>query len=484
MAGEQGYCEVLDCSRAPGTPYVGDFEDQMINTDYYKNKKVAIIGLARSGLASANLLYDLGAQVCVSDNSDNELLRSNLRKLKSKDIKVELGRHSQEFIKDKDLIVVSPGIPDEALPLVWANEQKTPIIGEIELASSLSPATVIAVTGSCGKTTVTTLIGRLLKEQGKNVFVCGNIGNPFSGEVAKTRDTDYVSLEVSSFQLERINRFKPKISVLLNFSRNHMDRYKNMEDYLEAKKRIFMNQEKSDYVVLNYDCPMLRDLASQIKAKIVYFSKEKDPNLNQAASLAVGSILGIDEKLILKVFREFKGIEHRLEDVAEINNIKFINDSKSTTADSLIWALKTIKYPIVLIAGGKDKGIDYSVILDFARDRVKEVILIGEAKEKIRLALKGALLTDEASSLEEAVNKAYLAAKSGDCVLLSPMCSSFDMFSNYEERGRVFKKAVYDLIKDATSKNAHPLEAGIRLSGYQGKKEKPDPPDTPISKSR
>ena len=420
----------------------------MKNTDYFKNKKVTIVGLGRSGVACANLLYDLGLDVYVSDNKDTDITRSNALKLESRNIKVELGRHSQEFIKDRDLIVISPGVANDAMPVIWAEELNLPIISEIELAWDLCPGKIIAVTGSNGKTTVTTLIGKMLEEAGSKVFVCGNIGNPFSGEVEKIREIDYVSLEVSSFQLERIQRFRPKISVILNFTSNHLDRYKNMQAYLEAKKRIFINQDKTDYLVLNYEDPVLRGLSKETKANVVYFSEKPNLNPNEACVLAVGSILGIDERLVLNVFREFKGIEHRLEYVAEINNIKFINDSKATTVGSAIWALKNINSQIVLIAGGKDKGVDYSVILDLAQKKVRGVILIGEAKEKIESVFRGFLSLDKTVTLQEAVRKAYFKAKAGDSVLLSPMCSSFDMFSSFEERGRIFKETVYDLAKE------------------------------------
>lgn len=420
----------------------------MINTDYFKNKKIAIVGLARSGLACANLLSNLGAEVSITDNNDDELIRLNLSKLKSKRVRTELGRHTQGFIKGKDLVVVSPGVPDTALPIVWAKEFKIPIISEVEVAAVTCPATIIAVTGTNGKTTVTTLIAKALEKKGKKVFVCGNIGNPFSGEVSKMKENDFVSLEVSSFQLEKIHKFKPKISVILNFSRNHLDRYKNMQEYLEAKKRIFMHQDKADYLVLNDEDPMVRELAKEAKAKIVYFSKDDNLNPNQSAVLAVASILGIGKELVLGVFREFKGIEHRLEEVAEINKIKFINDSKATTVDSAIWALENISSPVVLIAGGRDKGGDYGLILDLIQKKVKEIILIGEAKDKIRNAFAGFLAIEEAQSLGEAVKLAFHKARPGDCVLFSPMCSSFDMFANYEERGKCFKKAVANLAQD------------------------------------
>lgn len=406
-----------------------------------------VVGLARSGVACANLLYDLGADVSVTDNRDSEDSRAHRLQLKSEAIKVELGRHSQAFLKDKDLLIVSPGVPPGALPIQWAKEFNMSLMSEIEFAWILCPAVVIAVTGSNGKTTVTTLIGKMLEACGKRAVTCGNIGTPFSQEVQKLSDKDFVSLEVSSFQLENIQKFKPEISVILNFSCNHLDRHKDMQEYLETKKKIFMNQDKNDVVVLNEDDPVVKGLAREIKARVVFFKQAKEFNPNQAAVLSVGSILELDKEVTLKVFREFKGIEHRLEQVAQINNIKFINDSKATTADSTLWALKNIENPILLIAGGKDKGIDYEVILDVAVKKVKEVILIGEAKEKIAQVLKGSLPIDGAGTLEEAVLKAYRKAVPGDVVLLSPMCSSFDMFSSYEERGRVFKGVVYDLAR-------------------------------------
>jgi len=420
----------------------------MKNKDYFKDKKITVAGLARSGFACAKLLYDLGADVSVTDNQDNDSTRSYALQLKSRNIKIELGRHTQDFIKGRELIVISPGIPDSALAVVLAKQFQIPIISEIEVASILCPATIIAVTGSNGKTTVTILIGKVLEAKGKKVFVCGNIGNPFCGEVGRMKEGDFVSLEVSSFQLEKIREFKPKISLILNFTSNHLDRHTDMQEYLDAKKRIFMNQDKSDYLVLNHDDPVVKELAKQAKANVAYFSRTADLNPNQAAVLTVASILGVSKELCFKVFREFKGIEHRLEYVTEINNITFINDSKSTTVESTIWAFENILEPIVLIAGGRHKGIDYSIISDLIRKKAREVILIGEARNKIRSALTGIPSIDESATLKEAVNLAFSKAKSGDCVLLSPMCSSYDMFHNYEERGRVFKEAVFDLARE------------------------------------
>lgn len=419
----------------------------MKNADYFKNKRITIVGLARSGLACADLLYNLGAEVSITDNQDNEATRLNASRLKSKSINLELGKHTQEFIKNRDFMVVSPGVPNNALPIVWAEQFKIPIISEIELAWVLCAGTVIAITGTNGKTTVTTLIGKVLEAAGKNVFICGNISNPFSGEVNKIEADNFVALEVSSFQLERIQNFKPKIAVILNFSCNHLDRHKDIAEYLGIKKRIFMNQDSSDYLVLNYDDPVVRNFSKETKAQVVYFKEKENLNPNQSGVLAAASILGIDSELCFKVFREFKGIEHRLEFVTKINNVIFINDSKATTADSTIWALKNIPEPIILIAGGRHKGIDYKIIRDLAREKVKEAILIGEAAERIKDSLGGSLSIQRAITLKEAVQKAFSKASPGDCVLLSPMCSSFDMFQDFEERGKVFKEAVFNLAR-------------------------------------
>lgn len=417
----------------------------MKNKDYFKDKQVLVVGLARSGVASANLLYDLGARVWVSDSQDNDSTRSNQAKLKSKEIKVELGKHTREFVQSKDIAIISPGVPDSSLAIVWAKKEGIPVISEIELAWILSPAKVIAITGTNGKTTVTTLIAKVLEAAGKRVVACGNIGNPFCLQVQTLQENDFASLEISSFQLEHIDTFKPKISVILNLSRNHLDRYNDMADYLNAKKRIFKNQEPSDYLVLNYDDPVIRELAKEAKAKVVYFRKEEGLNPNQSAVLSVAGILGIDKDLVLKVFSSFKGVEHRMEEVLKVNGVNFINDSKSTTTEATVWALNNLTGPLVLIAGGREKGNDYSSVLELGRKKVKTAILIGEAKERIKKAFSGAIQTDEAATLEEAVRKAYGLAEPGDSVLFSPMCKSFDMFSNYEERGRIFKDLVSKL---------------------------------------
>ncbi|MCX5705934.1 MAG: UDP-N-acetylmuramoyl-L-alanine--D-glutamate ligase [Candidatus Omnitrophica bacterium] len=420
----------------------------MRNTEYFKERKVLVVGLARSGVAAANLLFDLGSDVGVTDNQDNTITRANAKLLKTNRIKLELGSHCETNIRNAELLVVSPGVPNNAPPVLIADKLQIPVISEIELGWMLCPGIVIAVTGSGGKTTVTTLIGKVIEASGGKSFVCGNIGKPFTSEVAKIQPQDFVILEISSFQLERIKDFKPKIAVMLNLSKNHLDRHADMQEYLDAKKRIFMNQDSLDYLVLNSEDPVIKGLAKEAKSKVVFFSQSQDLNPNQAAVAAVAGLLGIGKGVCDKVFAEFKGLEHRMEFVREAGGVRFINDSKATLAESCIWAIKNIPSKVILIAGGKDKGVDYRVILDAARDKVKKVIVIGEAREKIKSALSGDLLIEEAGTLPEAVRNAYRDALKGDYVLLSPMCSSFDMFSDYEERGRVFKEAVIALPAD------------------------------------
>lgn len=422
----------------------------MKNPDYsYKDKKVVVVGLARSGLSACKLLKNLGAAVFATDNSDSGLLRENAAPLINSGVEIELGAHSIDFMRGKDLVVVSPGAGDKSLPLIWAAELKIPVISEIELAWSVSCASVIAITGTNGKTTVTTLLAELLNACGKKAIAAGNIGRPFSEAALSLSKDDFVSLEVSSFQLERISRFKPKIAVILNLSRDHLDRYKNMDEYLNAKKRIFRNQDKDDYLVLNYDQPVLRGLRREARGRVRFFGNKFLPekagrnlNHNHLAVMAVGGILGIRDDECRRVFNNFKGVNHRLEKVRVINDIEFINDSKATNVDSAGWALKNISRPVILIAGGRDKKSDYSQITDLIRQKVRLLVLFGEAREKIRGAFSAMLDIEEASCLEEAVDLGFSRARPGDCVLLSPMCSSFDMFRDYEHRGEAFKEAV------------------------------------------
>ena len=403
------------------------------------------MGLARSGIAAANLLKDLGAEVFVTDSASNDKLKDLAHGLRKRGMFVETGGHTLDFIRNKDLVVVSPGVSNKSQALSWADEFKIPVFSEIELAWSICPATVIAITGTNGKTTVTTLLARVLASKGRRAITLGNIGKPFSREARNIHSNDLICLEVSSFQLERISAFKPRVSAILNFTNDHLDRYKDMSEYLAAKKRIFVNQDKNDYLVLNYDDPVLRGLAKEAKAKVVFFSARRHLNPNHLAVMAIAKIFGVSKDACLEVFRNFKGVEHRLEQVRTIGKIEFINDSKATNVDSTIWALNNTSKPAILIAGGRDKNSDYGAISDLIKQKVKLLVLIGEAKGKIRAAFNGLLPIQEASSLKEAAEISFARAKSGDCILFSPMCASFDMFENYEHRGRVFKEIVNKL---------------------------------------
>lgn len=420
----------------------------MRNVDYFKDKKVTIIGLARSGLSCARLLHQLGAHTSVSDCNDSAALRAAAADVRARGIPVELGRHSRGAIESAEMIIVSPGVPLNAEPVVWAQEKGVPVISEVEAGWLLCPATVIAVTGSSGKTTVTTLIGAVIEAAGiGKTHICGNIGTPFTGVVAGMNAGDFVSLEISSFQLERIRSLRPSIAVMLNFSRNHLDRHRDMREYLDAKKRIFMNQSPEDFLVVNEEDDILREAVRGARSRVVYFKRSGEFDPNQAAVAAVALILGIAPDVCRSVFRRFRGLPHRMERVATVRGVCFINDSKATLAESAVWALSAIRGFVILIAGGRHKGVDYRRIIDAASGKIKRVVLIGEAKGLIRAALENDLPVEDALTLEDAVAAAFRAASAADTVLFSPMCSSFDMFSDYEERGGEFKRIVADIAR-------------------------------------
>jgi UDP-N-acetylmuramoylalanine--D-glutamate ligase len=298
------------------------------------------------------------------------------------------------------------------------------------------------------------LIGLVLEAAGKHAVVCGNIGNPFTGEVSKIASGDYVVLEVSSFQLEKIINFKPYIALITNLKSNHLDRYNNLKDYIGAKKRVFLNQDGGDFLVLNSQDSVVAGFAGDSRAQVGYFKEEPGLNPNQAAVMRIAQILGISQEICAGVFAGFKGLEHRMEEVARINQVTFINDSKATTVESAMWALRNVPQRCVLIAGGKDKGLDYRLIMDLAKHKVRAFVLIGQAREKIKAAIAGQLPIEEAQDLQDAVIKAYNKAEAGDWVLLSPMCSSYDMFTDYEQRGKVFK----GIVKGLESVTAQPIK--------------------------
>lgn len=469
-------------------------KDNFIN--WVKNKNVTILGLSKSGVAAANLLYNLGAKVCVSEIKPEKAVKEYIEQLISPLISIHCDSKDQiADLENAELVVVSPGVPSTNPTIVFARENGIPVIGEIELAykvlTDINPQTVIiAITGSNGKSTTVTLVGGLLKYLvNLPVIVAGNIGYPFSQaiiELCKKPANAIIVLEISSFQLESIIEFRPHIACLLNLSPNHLDRHSSFEEYVSTKAKLFKNQTSFDYAVLNYDDQEVRKLLSKIKAKKKFFSVNKkltngviindqkivfvdstrmlkvdicslnrirllgSHNLeNLLAALSITAILVNPEQLqtLENFISSFEGLEHRLEFVAKIEGVSYYNDSKATTPAAVIAALKAIPSKIILIAGGKDKNSDYSILRDIIIEKVKTVILIGEAKEKIKshLALENYVPFIDAKNLEEAVFLAYKIANKGDTILFSPGCASFDMFTDFEERGRIFKNIVANL---------------------------------------
>lgn len=416
------------------------------------NKKVTVIGAKRSGVAVARLVARMQGRPRISDCGPAEIIRRELDGLLGTlNVDMELGRHSPQFIAESDLLVLSPGVRFDAQPVQWARERRIPVLGEIEFAWQFCRKPVIAVTGSNGKTTTATLIHQVLEKGGCSSCLCGNVGSAFSQHVLDLERTDFVVLELSSFQLESIVNFRPHIAVFLNFSQNHLDRHKDMQEYWDAKKRLFINQTMNDFAVLNDQAPRMKALAKELKAKIHFFNSLQQieasgiHNPNFLAALEVADILAIKRERCHQAFQEFKGVEHRLEFVRTIQGVDFINDSKSTTTEATRWALQRSYRPLILICGGRDKNLDFSILAPLVRQKVKKLLAIGEAQDQLKNVFQKIVDTQVCGSLPEAVKRARDLAREGDCVLLSPMCASFDMFDNYEQRGRVFKELVMKL---------------------------------------
>ena len=425
-----------------------------------KNKTVTVVGLGNSGLNAALLLKGQGARVKATDSSNTVATKDAFKRLKAKGVEVEIGKHTESFVKGGDLVVVSPGVEDTSPAIRWAARSGIPIIGEMELGYRFCKGRIIAITGTNGKSTVTTLIGQMLKDGKKDTVVCGNIGNSLCGEIPRIKKDTWVILEVSSFQLERTEFFKPHIAIILNIRDDHMDRYTKFSDYFNEKLKVFRNQDANDFLILNRDAKELKDLAAAARSKVLFYSKTdcvyraSDMKLKGlhnienvlASSLAAG-LAGVDADSIRGTISTFTGLSHRFETVDVVSGVEYIDDSKGTTVDSTYRALESCERPVILIAGGKDKHSDYSVIRPIVKEKVKRVVLIGEAKSAIREALEGAVEISDAKDMDEAVSLAHSFAARDSLVLLSPMCSSFDMFSSYKERGEVFKKAVKQLKK-------------------------------------
>jgi UDP-N-acetylmuramoylalanine--D-glutamate ligase len=458
-----------------------------------KGKKVTVVGGARSGIGSANLLHEMGADVTVTDVKSEAQLGGLLRKLNPGPRRV-FGGHPDEIFLSADMLVVSPGVPLDMPVIQTAKDKGVPVIGELELAyRMLNPRKgFLAVTGTNGKSTTTALLDSMLKRGGFRTLLGGNIGNALTDEIytmmTRTRAEmpvlDFVVAEVSSFQLESTQFFRPMGSVVLNISPDHLDRYHSMEEYRNAKARIFENQRAEDFLVLNYDDPgsagMTRErgLPGKENPRVFYFSRTQAvegifcregiifsnlPPLSNAmpligaeeikitgvhnlenamAASAMALLAGCPVDSVRDSLRKFPGLEHRLEFVREIKGIRYFNDSKGTNVGAVIKSLESFPPPVILIAGGRDKAGDFSLLRPLVKDRVKAVVLIGEASEKIKNAIGDITKAVIAEDLKDAVEKARNGAMKGDVVLLSPACASFDMFRDFEDRGRQFKKIV------------------------------------------
>lgn len=444
------------------------------------NKRVLVVGLGKSGVASALFLKEHGALVTVSDTKSPEELRDEIPVLLDHGIAVETGGHGERTFRGQDLIVVSPGVPVDAPPLMQARASGEPVIGEVELAAQNLPGPIVAITGSNGKTTTTTLAGDILRAGGLPVAVGGNIGTPAISLVGQAARDTVAVLEVSSFQLETIQTFRPKVAVILNITPDHLDRHRTFQTYVDAKARIFENQQASDYAVLNEDDPTCRTLSDRTRASVFWFSRKREVQKgayvrdgqilfrdannqrevmlvseiplkgahnveNVLAGVCAGALMGCEPSQIRRAIQNFKAVEHRLEYVATIKGVEYFNDSKATNVDATIKALESFPKNIHLILGGKDKGSDYTVLNDLLRERVKRVYTIGAAAEKIESHIKGAAEIVHAETLENAIRRAAAVAQPGDIVLLAPACASFDQFQSYNHRGRVFKEMVHSL---------------------------------------
>jgi UDP-N-acetylmuramoylalanine--D-glutamate ligase len=445
-----------------------------------RGKNTVVVGMAQTGIATARFLLDRGARVTVSEAKPAAQLPAEALALAQQGVLLETGGHRMETLRGTELIVVSPGVPLDIAPLRAADKSGIEIISEIELAYRFLQTPLIAVTGTNGKTTTTSLLGELFQHAGKKVFVGGNIGTPLIAYVSGTQDRDFAIAEISSFQLEGIKSFRPFISVLLNITEDHLDRYQSFAEYNDAKGRIFLNQSESDIAVLNYDDPQVRALDPAIRAQKVFFStrqtltdgisyngalhlrlRGEDAHIaiagallsgihnveNMMAAAAVGFVCGLSLQSMQQALVRFSGLKHRMELVDEIRGVTFYNDSKATNVGAVVKSLESLPAPLVLIAGGKDKGGSYAPLQSLLRQKVKLLVLLGEARERMRAELGGEVETVMTASLDEAVHTAFSRSEAGDTVLFSPACSSFDMFTSYEHRGACFKELVSSLKK-------------------------------------
>ena len=435
-------------------------------------KRISIIGGGVSGLGAALLAKSKNNYVFLSEK--NQLNNKTKQILKSNGINYEEGHHSKTLLSS-DLIIKSPGISDDSLIVKQIKDKGVPIISEIEYGFENTDSKIIAVTGTNGKTTTCLMLKHIFNQTALNVLLAGNVGNSLCRELSLKNNYDIIVLEVSSFQLENINKFQPDISVILNISDDHLDRYSNFNEYRMSKFKITKNQKKEDYLIYNYDDESLKDLktkANKIPFSLkrefengVYLKKNKiNINLknkkmtidqlslngkhniyNSMAAAISARVFEISDSLIRKSLQDFQNVEHRLESVLKVNNIEFINDSKATNVHATWYALESMNRTIVWIAGGVDKGNNYDELFDLVKNKVKAIIVLGDDK-KINKSFKSAVeKIINVGSMKEAVNLSYDLSSDGDCVLLSPACASFNLFKSFEDRGSKFKEAVRQL---------------------------------------
>jgi UDP-N-acetylmuramoylalanine--D-glutamate ligase len=457
----------------------------MANAFELRGKRVLIVGLARTGVATSLFCAARGANVTATDARTEKAIGDVLSQLRTAGVHLELGGHREETVLDQDLIIPSPGVPADAPLLKSARAKGITIWSEIELADRFLNGRLIGITGSNGKTTTTSLIEHILRSAGISTILAGNIGTPLISRVEETNDASVTVVELSSFQLELIDSFRPNISVFLNLTPDHLDRHHTLDEYGAAKARIFENQTETDSAVLNADDPATTKYAPA-KPQVFWFSRKqrvaqgafvreneivfrrdgKEETLlklqdipmagahnveNVLAAVAATRLAGADASAIAKGVRSFSGVEHRLEFVAEIGGVRYYNDSKATNVDATLKALDSFPGRILVVLGGKDKGSDYTGLQKSLREKTILALLIGAAAEKIEKQIAGSVAIERAGTIERAVEIASQAARPGDVVLLAPACASFDQFENYEHRGRVFKDLVHQLERHAAS---------------------------------
>ena len=452
----------------------------------YEGKKVLVVGMARSGVAAAQLLVKHGAVVTVNDSKTREQLGDVLSPLENLPVRWALGCPAMDVLAGQDVLVISPGIPDSVPFVKKAKADGIYVIGEVELAYQLTPGQMVAVTGTNGKTTTVSLLGEIFANAGKTTHVVGNIGYPYSLAGLSSKQDDMIVCEISSFQMETADIFHPKVAALLNITEDHLNRHGDMATYTAMKMRIFRRQTEEDYAVFNDDDPALQPLIPQVKSHVLLFSRKHEVpegafardgkvvlrlngqekivcaadeiyipgphNLENAlAAVCVAGAMGVSTEVLRHTLQTFKGVEHRIEFVRELEGIRYINDSKGTNVDSTIKAVQTMTRPTAIILGGYDKHCDFTPMVKemLASPMIREAVLIGVTADQIHATLLkegfDANRIHRAATLEDAVQQCRALAEDGWNVLLSPACASFDMFSDYEARGRIFKEIVAGL---------------------------------------